>query len=186
MGDLSSRRGKIAGMDPEGRYQKVRGAVPLAELIKVKYAHEYTNARGSTEESAEQWAQLMKTVIKGYENRIDLIVAHSPGDRSTDENEVRALRQALGKAVTRIPITTTKWDTGSGFASAGAILITAAVKMVATGEIPPVANYVPDLSLNLNIVRKSLKLKRVRTALLPVRAMDGTIGAALIGGIDDA
>ena len=32
MGDLSSRRGKIAGMDPEGRYQKVRGAVPLSEL----------------------------------------------------------------------------------------------------------------------------------------------------------
>jgi len=32
MGDLSSRRGKIAGMDPEGRYQKVRGSVPLAEL----------------------------------------------------------------------------------------------------------------------------------------------------------
>ncbi len=32
MGDMSSRRGKISGMDPEGRYQKVRGAVPLAEL----------------------------------------------------------------------------------------------------------------------------------------------------------
>ncbi|MCP4703862.1 MAG: elongation factor G, partial [candidate division Zixibacteria bacterium] len=32
MGDLSSRRGKISGMDPEGRYQKVKGAVPLAEL----------------------------------------------------------------------------------------------------------------------------------------------------------
>jgi len=32
MGDLSSRRGKIAGMDPEGRYQKIRGSVPLAEL----------------------------------------------------------------------------------------------------------------------------------------------------------
>jgi len=32
MGDLSSRRGKIAGMDPEGRYQKVRAGVPLAEL----------------------------------------------------------------------------------------------------------------------------------------------------------
>ncbi|UCD17035.1 MAG: elongation factor G, partial [Candidatus Zixiibacteriota bacterium] len=29
---LSGRRGKIAGMDPEGRYQKVRAAVPQAEL----------------------------------------------------------------------------------------------------------------------------------------------------------
>ena len=32
MGDLSSRRGKISGMEPAGRYQKVNGAVPLAEL----------------------------------------------------------------------------------------------------------------------------------------------------------
>lgn len=32
MGDMSSRRGKISGMDPAGRYQQVNGAVPLAEL----------------------------------------------------------------------------------------------------------------------------------------------------------
>lgn len=32
MGDLSGRRGKIAGMDPEGRYTRVRATVPQAEL----------------------------------------------------------------------------------------------------------------------------------------------------------
>jgi elongation factor G len=32
MGDISSRRGKIAGMDPEGRYQRIRATVPQAEL----------------------------------------------------------------------------------------------------------------------------------------------------------
>ncbi len=32
MGDLSSRRGKIAGMDPEGRYTRIRATVPQAEL----------------------------------------------------------------------------------------------------------------------------------------------------------
>lgn len=32
MGDLSSRRGKIAGMDPEGRFTKIRATVPQAEL----------------------------------------------------------------------------------------------------------------------------------------------------------
>jgi elongation factor G len=32
MGDLSSRRGKIGGMDPEGRYTRVRATVPQAEL----------------------------------------------------------------------------------------------------------------------------------------------------------
>lgn len=32
MGDISSRRGKIGGMDPEGRYQKIRAQVPQSEL----------------------------------------------------------------------------------------------------------------------------------------------------------
>ncbi len=32
MGDISSRRGKIAGMDSEGRYQIIRAQVPAAEL----------------------------------------------------------------------------------------------------------------------------------------------------------
>jgi elongation factor G len=34
MGDLSSRRGKIAGMDPEGRSQRIRATVPQAELYQ--------------------------------------------------------------------------------------------------------------------------------------------------------
>jgi len=34
MGDLSSRRGKIAGMDPEGKHQRIRAAVPQAELYQ--------------------------------------------------------------------------------------------------------------------------------------------------------
>jgi elongation factor G len=34
MGDISSRRGKIAGMDAEGRFQVIKATVPLAELYK--------------------------------------------------------------------------------------------------------------------------------------------------------
>ncbi len=34
MGDLSSRRGKISGMDQEGNFQKIKAQVPLAELYK--------------------------------------------------------------------------------------------------------------------------------------------------------
>jgi len=34
MGDISSRRGKIAGMDSEGHFQIVKAKVPLAELYK--------------------------------------------------------------------------------------------------------------------------------------------------------
>ena len=34
MGDISSRRGKIAGMDPDGRNQIIRATVPQAELYQ--------------------------------------------------------------------------------------------------------------------------------------------------------
>jgi elongation factor G len=34
MGDISSRRGKIAGMDPDGKNQIVRASVPQAELYQ--------------------------------------------------------------------------------------------------------------------------------------------------------
>ena len=34
MGDLSSRRGRISGMDDQGTFQKIRAQVPLAELYK--------------------------------------------------------------------------------------------------------------------------------------------------------
>lgn len=47
MGDLSSRRGKIQGMDAEGRFQIIRAKAPLAELYK--YANDLrsmTQGRG--------------------------------------------------------------------------------------------------------------------------------------------
>jgi elongation factor G len=34
MGDISSRRGKILGMDSDGRFQKIKANIPLAELYK--------------------------------------------------------------------------------------------------------------------------------------------------------
>ncbi len=34
MGDMSSRRGKIMGMEPAGKYQRVKAQAPLAELFK--------------------------------------------------------------------------------------------------------------------------------------------------------
>jgi elongation factor G len=34
MGDMSSRRGKVMGMEPQGKYQLVKGQAPLAEIFK--------------------------------------------------------------------------------------------------------------------------------------------------------
>lgn len=48
MGDLSSRRGRILGMDPRGNRQVVRAEVPLAELYKYSTTlRSFTQGRGS-------------------------------------------------------------------------------------------------------------------------------------------
>jgi len=48
MGDLSSRRGRILGMEPSGNNQVVRAEVPLAELYKYSTTlRSITQGRGS-------------------------------------------------------------------------------------------------------------------------------------------
>jgi len=47
MGDISSRRGKISGMDSEGPFQIIRAKVPLAELYKYStHLRSLTSGRG--------------------------------------------------------------------------------------------------------------------------------------------
>jgi elongation factor G len=48
MGDMSSRRGKIQGMDPQGRFNVIRAQVPLAELYKYStHLRSLTQGRGT-------------------------------------------------------------------------------------------------------------------------------------------
>ncbi len=47
MGDISSRRGKISGMDAEGPFQVIKAKVPLAELYKYStHLRSLTSGRG--------------------------------------------------------------------------------------------------------------------------------------------
>ncbi len=47
MGDISSKRGKILGMDPEGHNQRIKAHVPLAELYKYSTTlRSFTQGRG--------------------------------------------------------------------------------------------------------------------------------------------
>ncbi|HSD64017.1 MAG TPA: elongation factor G, partial [Ignavibacteriaceae bacterium] len=48
MGDISSRRGKILGMDSDGRFQKIKAYIPLAELYKYSsQLRSLTSGRGA-------------------------------------------------------------------------------------------------------------------------------------------
>ena len=48
MGDISSKRGKILGMDSDGKFQIIKAYVPLAELYKYSsHLRSLTSGRGA-------------------------------------------------------------------------------------------------------------------------------------------
>jgi elongation factor G len=63
MGDLSSRRGKILGMDQEGNFQKIRAQVPLAELYKYSTSlRSLTQGRGLHTRQFSHYEEVPKDV----------------------------------------------------------------------------------------------------------------------------
>jgi len=72
MGDLSSRRGKISGMDSEGHFQLVKAKVPLAELYKYSTSlRSMTQGRGLHRRKFSHYEEvphdITKKIIEAYE-----------------------------------------------------------------------------------------------------------------------
>jgi len=63
MGDISSRRGKISGMDSDGHFQVIKAQVPLAELYKYSSnLRSLTSGRGSHRRSFSHYEEVPKEV----------------------------------------------------------------------------------------------------------------------------
>jgi elongation factor G len=63
MGDISSRRGKILGMDSDGHFQKIKALVPLAELYKYSSTlRSLTGGRGAHTRKMSHYEEVPKEV----------------------------------------------------------------------------------------------------------------------------
>ena len=63
MGDVSSRRGKISGMDSEGQYEKIKAILPLAELYRYSSTlRSLTGGRGSHTRKFSHYSEVPKEV----------------------------------------------------------------------------------------------------------------------------
>ena len=63
MGDLNSRRGRILGMDPKGKYQIIKAQVPEPEMFKyVTTLKSMTQGRGSFTYSFSHYEQVPATL----------------------------------------------------------------------------------------------------------------------------
>lgn len=65
MGDISSRRGKIAGMDSEGRYQVIRAQIPAAELHRyATVLRSMTGGRGVFSASMSHYEEVPRDAVE--------------------------------------------------------------------------------------------------------------------------
>ena len=63
MGDISSRRGKILGMDADGHFQVIKSLVPLAELYKYSsHLRSITQGRGVHTRKFDHYEEVPKDV----------------------------------------------------------------------------------------------------------------------------
>lgn len=63
MGDISSKRGKILGMDSDGHFQKIKALVPLAELYKYSsHLRSLTQGRGTHKRGFDHYEEMPKEI----------------------------------------------------------------------------------------------------------------------------
>ena len=63
MGDISSKRGKILGMDSDGHFQIIKGLVPLAELYKYSsHLRSLTSGRGTHKRKFDHYEEMPKEI----------------------------------------------------------------------------------------------------------------------------
>lgn len=97
---------------------------------------------------------------------IDCINAHGTGTLKNDIAETRALKQALGQRVFKIPITANKSMTGHLIAASGAVEAVASVLTLFTGTVPPTINLSnPDPECDLDYVTEGCRSFSGQTVL---------------------
>jgi len=98
---------------------------------------------------------------------LDYINAHGTGTVLNDRVETRAIKQALGAAAYRIPVSSTKSMLGHATTACGAIELAVCVLSLESGVIPPTINHVrPDPECDLDYVPllpRELRCRHVMT-----------------------
>ncbi|HET8700779.1 MAG TPA: beta-ketoacyl-[acyl-carrier-protein] synthase family protein [Nitrococcus sp.] len=107
---------------------------------------------------------------------IDYINAHGTGTRANDVTETQAIKQVLGAAAARVPISSTKSMHGHLLGGAGALEFAAALLAMQYGAIPPTAHLCePDPECDLDYVPNQARHDvRLRTVISNAFAFGGT------------
>lgn len=82
IGDFNKKRGKILGMDPEGKFQIIRALVPASEMFKYSIdLRSMTGGRGTFKTEFDHYEEVPAQIAQQ-------IIANSPKISRTDENVI--------------------------------------------------------------------------------------------------
>lgn len=132
-----------------------RGAAILGEIIgyaTTSDAYKMTDGRPDASCATRAIeAAIHDAGLRG--EQIDAISAHGTSTRLNDKLETLAIKQALGEAAKRIPVTSLKSQTGHSLIAAGALEAIASLLMLKEQKLAPTINYKePDPECDLDYV----------------------------------
>ncbi len=99
-------------------------------------------------------------------DQLDYINAHGTSTSLNDKYETLAIKAALGDAVSKVAVSSTKGTTGHALGAAGGLECIACIKSIRTGIIPPTINYeTPDPECDLDITPNTARRRDVTYAM---------------------
>jgi 3-oxoacyl-[acyl-carrier-protein] synthase II len=167
---------------------KQRNAKPIAEIVGSGSSHSLNADYFHLEPDGKAVQFAIESVLQqagiGPE-KLDLIIPCGSGIAADDRAEANGIQNALGKAVSDVPVWPVKSMLGHCGAAAGAIELIAATKAIETGIIGKAINFeTPVEGCRLQIIRQPLQ-KKFRYVLCCGYSFGGQTAAILLKAIED-
>jgi 3-oxoacyl-[acyl-carrier-protein] synthase II len=161
-------------------HARARGAPVYGEILSYKTCADPTGSReGGGLANAMRQALANAGAQPGD---IDHVNAHGPSDIDMDITETDMIKEALGEAAYRIPVTSIKGATGCPMGVGGVLQLIATMLMIRHGMIPPTTNYeVPDSRCDLDYVPRRPRHVQIRKALINTHGFGRGNGAMVVG-----
>lgn len=149
-------------------HARKRGAHPIAELVgwaAGAEAHHITNPEPDGTTATRTMRRALEVAGLGPDD-VDYVNAHGTATPLNDPMEVHAIRQALGSAFDRVPISSVKGQLGHSLGAAGAVEAALTALAIEQQRVPPTAGLTtPAADCQAHHVIGSSRHAPIRAAL---------------------
>ncbi len=145
-----------------------RGAPILAEVVGYgATADAYHITSPAPDGNGDARAILMAMRHAGISaDELDYINAHGTSTSLNDKYETMAIKSALGDALSKVSVSSTKGTTGHALGAAGGLECIACIQSIIHGIVPPTINYcTPDPECDIDVTPNVAKKREINYAM---------------------